>query len=77
MQNAGYCPIVFDLDYSAGLPSVSRAVSAMQRATRGCTVLLGDDTSVQEDWNSFLTRLHANGLPITALNELSARRSAS
>ena len=77
VQNAGYCPIVFDLDYSAGLPSVSRAVSAMQRATRGCTVLLGDDTSVQEDWTPLLTRLHANGLPITALNELSARRSAS
>ena len=77
VQNAGYCPIVFDLDYSAGLPSVSRAVSAMQRATRGCTVLLGDDTSVQEDWTSLLTRLHANGLPITALNELSARGSAS
>ena len=77
VQNAGYCPIVFDLDYSAGLPSVSRAVSAMQRATRGCTVLLGDDTSVQEDWTPLLTRLHANGLPITALNELSARGSAS
>lgn len=77
VQNAGYCPIVFDLDYSAGLPSVSRAVSAMQRATCGCTVLLGDDTSVQEDWTPLLTRLHANGLPITALNELSARGSAS
>lgn len=76
-RTPGYCPIVFDLDYSAGLPSVSRAVSAMQRATRGCTVLLGDDTSVQEDWTSLLTRLHANGLPITALNELSARGSAS
>ena len=81
VQSAGYCPIVFDLDYSAGLPSssVTRATNAVLRAAHsgGCTVLLDDDTSVQEDWSSLLARLRAGSLPIAALNELSARRSAS
>ena len=80
VRNAGYCPIVFDLDYSAGLPaSATRTANAVLRAARsgGCTVLLGSDSAVQEDWSAFLNRLRAGALPIAALNELSARRSGS
>ena len=79
-RNAGYCPIIFDLDYSAGLPaSATRTANAVLRAARsgGCTVLLGSDSAVQEDWSAFLNRLRAGALPIAALNELSARRSGS
>ena len=80
VRNAGYCPIIFDLDYSAGLPaSATRTANAVLRAARsgGCTVLLGSDSAVQEDWSAFLNRLRAGALPIAALNELSARRSGS
>ena len=80
VRNAGYCPIIFDLDYSAGLPaSATRTANAVLRAARsgGCTVLLGSDIAVQEDWSAFLNRLRAGALPIAALNELSARRSGS
>lgn len=80
VQNAGYCPIVFDFDYSAGLPaSATRTANTVLRAARGggCTVLLGSDSAVQEDWSALLSRLQAGALPIAALNELSARRSGS
>ena len=78
VQSAGYCPIVFDLDYSAGLPaSVTRTGNAVLRAARsgGCTVLLGSDAAMQADWSALLARAQALSLPVAALNELSARRS--
>ena len=80
VQSAGYCPIVFDLDYSAGLPaSVTRTGNAVLRAARsgGCTVLLGSDAAMQADWSALLARAQALSLPVAALNELSARRSGA
>ena len=58
-----------------GLIDLSRLLRAARSG--GCTVLLGSDSAVQEDWSAFLNRLRAGALPIAALNELSARRSGS
>ena len=73
-KNAGYCPIVFDLDLSGSELSASQTVSSILRQTHGggCAVLLGSDTAAQDSWSALLTRLHASGSPIAALNELTA-----
>lgn len=76
VQEAGYCPVVFDLDYSAELPSVSRTAASIAAKARngGCAAYLGADSAAAESWSQFLTRLRGSSCPISQLSELSARR---
>ena len=76
VQEAGYCPIAIDLDYSVSFPSVSRAASNIASKARrgGCAAYLGTDESVQKQWSTLLSRLRAAGVPISQLSELSAQR---
>lgn len=76
VQEAGYCPVSIDLDYSTGLPSASRAGSAIVSMARrgGCAAYLGADSAAQEIWDSLLSRLRGSNCPISQLIELSARR---
>lgn len=78
VQEAGYCPITLDLDYSGELPSSSRAASRILSLARrgGCAVCLGADSAAQDIWNTLLARLRASSCPISQLNELSAQREA-
>ena len=78
VQEAGYCPVVFDLDYSAALPSVSRAASSILSQARrgGCATYLGTDSAVQEVWSQLLSRLRSSGCPISQLSELSTQRGS-
>ena len=78
VENAGYCLVSFDLDYSEALPSVSRMAGSILTKVRsgGCAVYLGADAGVQESWAQLLSRLRAGGYPVSQLNELSARREA-
>ena len=78
VENAGYCLVSFDLDYSKVLPSVSQAAGNILTKVRsgGCAVYLGADSDVQEVWTQLLSRLRASGYPVSQLNELSAQREA-
>lgn len=79
VQEAGYCPIALELDYSGDtLPALyrlSNSISTMARKT-GCAVYLGTDSAVQERWSGLLARLRAVSCPISRLSELSARRES-
>ena len=77
-NNAGYCPIDFDLDYSGGLPTAAQAASSIARQARsgGCIAYLGADTAVQADWSTLLSRLRSSSRLITALNELAVTKDA-
>lgn len=77
LERAGYCPIVFDLDYSADAPGAYQMGSAIASRARsgGCSAYLGSDLAVSESWSTLLARLRASLCPISQLNELSARRA--
>lgn len=79
VQEAGYCPIALDLDYSGDtLPALyrlSNSISTMARRS-GCAAYLGTDSAVQESWSGLLSRLRSAGCPISHLSELSARRES-
>ena len=74
VRRAGYCPIVFDLDYRAD-PPVAGDILRKARSG-GCIAYLGSDTNLQENWSALLARLCSSSRPVTALNELSAAKEA-
>lgn len=76
VERAGYCPIVFDLDYSENAPGAYQMGSTIATRARsgGCAAYLGEDSAISENWNALLTRLRASLCPISQLNELSAHR---
>ena len=78
VRAAGYCPILFDLDYSTDMPSTALAANNILRQARSgsCTVYLGADTAVQENWSLLLSRLHASSRSTAALNEIAAANEA-
>lgn len=78
IERAGYCPIVFDLDYSADAPSAYQMGSTIASRARsgGCSAYLGSDLAVSESWSTLLARLRAALCPISQLNELSAHRES-
>lgn len=73
LENAGYCPLRFTLDYRAGLPSVSRASSRIfssADANQGvCRVFLGTDGNVLDSLSALLTSLRAGNCTLSPLNE--------
>lgn len=74
VRRAGYCPIVFDLDYRAD-PPVAGDILRKARSG-GCIAYLGSDANLQENWSALLARLRSSSRPVTALNELSAAKEA-
>ena len=78
VRAAGYCPILFDLDYSTDMPSTALAANNILRQARSgsCAVYLGTDTAVQESWSLLLSRLHASSRSTAALNEIAAANEA-
>lgn len=73
VEDAGYCPLRFTLDYRAELPSVSRASSRIfsaADASRGvCRVFLGTDEAVSGSLSALLTSLRAGNCTLSPLNE--------
>lgn len=73
VEDAGYCPLRFALDYRAGLPSVSRASSRILSSAdsnRGvCRVFLGEDEALLASLSSLLTSLRAGNCTLSPLNE--------
>lgn len=73
IENAGYCPLRFTLDYRAELPSVSRVSSRIFSSAdlnRGvCRVFLGTDEAVSGRLSVLLTSLRAGNCTLSPLNE--------
>ena len=73
VEDAGYCPLRFTLDYRTELPSVSRASSRIfssADANRGvCRVFLGTDESVSASLSALLASLRAGNCTLSLLNE--------
>ena len=73
VEDAGYCPLLFTLDYRAELPSVSRASSRIFSSAdlnRGvCRVFLGTDEAVLGSLSALLTSLRAGNCTLSPLNE--------
>ena len=73
VEDAGYCPLRFTLDYRAGLPTVSRAGSRILSSAdlnRGvCRVFLGTDEAVSGSLSALLMSLRAGNCTLSPFNE--------
>lgn len=73
VAEAGYCPLLFTLDLSAGNVSVSnmsaRILSAADSHGGSCRVFLGTDTAASATLPPLLTRLRAENCTPARLNE--------
>ncbi|MBR3561536.1 MAG: hypothetical protein IKN81_08430 [Oscillospiraceae bacterium] len=71
---AGYCPLRYALDFSAGGVSVSRMVTRITRAADGnggsCCVFLGADEHVVGTLSTLLSSLRAGNCTPARLNEV-------